>query len=134
MLILTNDWPRNNWMLITHFQCLPNYISVRTDSWFNKPDHVLLPNIIAYCQQNRYVWLAIYTDSFTLKITYKSKDCKLFSYYSCAMCLKQSKMSPEITKKPTVVIFAKCKRERIEVKQGRERCKPTKLCNLNHQK
>ena len=105
MLILTNDWPRNNWMLITHFQCLPNYISVRTDSWFNKPDHVLLPNIIAYCQQNRYVWLAIYTESFTLKITYKSKDCKLFSYYSCAMCLKQSKNVTRNNKKNLLSSF-----------------------------
>ena len=30
-------------------------------------DHVFHTNIIAYCQQNRYVRLAIYTDLFTLK-------------------------------------------------------------------
>ena len=29
-------------------------------------DHVFYTNIIAYCQQNRYVRLAIYTDIFTL--------------------------------------------------------------------
>ena len=49
------------------FQSLYNYISVITEWWFNKPDHVFLPNVIAYCQQNRYVWLAIYTDWFTLR-------------------------------------------------------------------
>ena len=31
-------------------------------------DHVFHTNIIAYCQQNWYVRLAIYTDSFTLII------------------------------------------------------------------
>ena len=49
------------------FQSLYNYISVITEWWFNKPDHVFLPNVIAYCQQNRYVWLAIYTGWFTLR-------------------------------------------------------------------
>ena len=29
-------------------------------------DQVFHANIIAYCQQNRYVWFAIYTDLFTL--------------------------------------------------------------------
>ena len=29
-------------------------------------NHVFLTNIIAYCQQNRYVRFAIYTDLFTL--------------------------------------------------------------------
>ena len=32
-------------------------------------DHVFHTNIIAYCQQNRYVRLAIYTDLFTLSIS-----------------------------------------------------------------
>ena len=31
-------------------------------------DHVFHTNIIAYCQQNRYVRLAIYTDIFTLML------------------------------------------------------------------
>ena len=35
--------------------------------WYNKLDHVFHTNIIAYCQQNRYVRLAIYTDLFTLR-------------------------------------------------------------------
>ena len=30
------------------------------------PDHVFYANIIAYCLQNRYVSLVIYTDLFTL--------------------------------------------------------------------
>ena len=30
-------------------------------------DHVFHTNIIAFCQQNRYVRLAIYTDLFTLR-------------------------------------------------------------------
>ena len=29
-------------------------------------DHAFHTNIIAYCQQNWYVWLAIYIDRFTL--------------------------------------------------------------------
>ena len=33
--------------------------------WFN---HGFLTNIIAYFQQNRYVWFAIYVDWFTLKV------------------------------------------------------------------
>ena len=40
-------------------------------NWFNELDHVFYINIIAYCQQNRYVRLAIYTDVFTLKTIHK---------------------------------------------------------------
>ena len=35
--------------------------------WYNKLDHVFHTNIIAYCQQNGYIRLAIYTDLFTLR-------------------------------------------------------------------
>ena len=58
------------------FQCLCNYISVITDQWFNKPDHVFLPNIIAYCQQDRYVRLVIYTDWFILRTLPNGKVVK----------------------------------------------------------
>ena len=37
-------------------------------NWFNALDHVFYTNIIAYCQQNCYVWLATYTDLFTLRL------------------------------------------------------------------
>ena len=31
-------------------------------NWFNVVDHIFHTNVIAYCQQNWYVALAIYTD------------------------------------------------------------------------
>ena len=37
-------------------------------------DHVFRTNIIAYCQQNRYVRLAIYTDLFTLIGRFENVD------------------------------------------------------------
>ena len=44
--------------------------------WYNKLDHVFHTNIIAYCQQNRYVRLAICTDLFTLSVLkIKKKSC-----------------------------------------------------------
>ena len=36
------------------------------DCTFNAPDHVFHTNVIAYCQQNRYIRLATYTDLLTL--------------------------------------------------------------------
>ena len=39
----------------------------------NDLDHVFHINIIAYCQQNRYVWLAMYTDLLTLKYVFKNR-------------------------------------------------------------
>ena len=48
-------------------QWLYNCISVITDYWFSALDYVFHVNIIAYCQQIRRVWLAIFTDWLTLK-------------------------------------------------------------------
>ena len=39
--------------------------------------HVFLPNIIAYCQQNRYVRLATFTDWFTLTTSLKPSSSEI---------------------------------------------------------
>ena len=42
--------------------------SIQQFNWFNALDHAFLTNIIAHCQQNQYLRLAMYTDLFTLRV------------------------------------------------------------------
>ena len=41
--------------------------TIRCQFLMTTTDHAFHTNIIAYCQQNQYVWLTIYIDWFTLK-------------------------------------------------------------------
>ena len=52
-----------------------------------------------------------------------------------AICLKQTKKVTRYYKRKTAVVtFGICRWEQIRVKWGGEKCKPSKLSNLNHQK
>ena len=64
-------------------------------------DHVFHTNIIAYCQQNRYVRLAIYTDLFILNMFMKAS--RVHSY---KLCFGKSKKNSSINLSlPKLVYF-----------------------------
>ena len=50
-----------------------NWFNIQQLNWFKALDHVFHTDITAYCQQNCYVRLAIYTDLFTLNYNFFKK-------------------------------------------------------------
>ena len=51
-------------------------------------NHVFHANIIAYCQQNRCVWFAIYINLFTLRVAVLNKANKRMRLYPTYLCLR----------------------------------------------
>ena len=58
-------------------------------------NHVFHTYIIAYCQQNRYVGYAIYTDLFTLNILHIAQEntCKICKIVKNTSSEKQKRMA-----------------------------------------